>query len=69
MTQAPRGVNARQLVRALEADGFVLQRVRGSHRIFHHATGRRVGVACHAPGDTSPISTLRALSCQNHSLE
>jgi predicted RNA binding protein YcfA (HicA-like mRNA interferase family) len=34
VTQTPRGVTARILVRALEADGFVLQRSRGSHRIY-----------------------------------
>src|SRR5438445_7684498 len=44
MTQTPRGVSARQFVRALQADGFVLQRVRGSHRIFRHADSRRVVV-------------------------
>jgi hypothetical protein len=27
MTRTPRGISARQLVRALESDGFVLQRV------------------------------------------
>ena len=61
MTRAPRGVSARQLVRALEADGFVLQRVRGSHRIYRRDDGRRVVVAYHALGDTFPIGTLRAM--------
>lgn len=61
MTRAPRGLSARQLVRALEADGFILQRVRGSHRIYKHADGRRVVVAYHALGDSFPIGTLRAM--------
>jgi predicted RNA binding protein YcfA (HicA-like mRNA interferase family) len=61
LTIAPRGVAARELVRALEADGFVLRRVRGSHRIYRHANGRRVVVAYHAPGDNFPIGTLRAM--------
>jgi predicted RNA binding protein YcfA (HicA-like mRNA interferase family) len=61
MTQVPRGVSARQFVRALQADGFVLQRVRGSHRIYRHADGRRIVVAYHQPGDTFPIGTLRAM--------
>ena len=61
MTRTPRGVSARKFVRALEADGFSLQRVSGSHRIFRHADGRRVVVAYHAPGDTFPIGTLRAM--------
>jgi len=61
MTRTPRGVTARQLVRALEADGFVLQRVRGSHRIYRRSDGRRVVVSYHALGDTFPIGTLRAM--------
>ena len=61
MTRIPRGISARRLVRALEADGFVLQRVRGSHRIYRHADGRRVVLAYHALGDTFPIGTLRAM--------
>lgn len=61
MTRTPRGVSARQLVRALEADGFVLQRVRGSHRIYRRADGRRVVVAYHVLNDTFPIGTLRAM--------
>lgn len=61
MTRAPRGLSARQFVRALEADGFILQRVRGSHRIYKHADGRRVVVAYHALGDSFPVGTLRAM--------
>jgi len=61
MTRTPRGVSARQFVRALEADGFALQRVRGSHRIFRHGDGRRVVAAYHALSDTFPIGTLRAM--------
>ena len=61
MTRTPRGLTARQFIRALEADGFVLQRVRGSHRIFRHSDGRRVVVAYHSLSDTFPIGTLRAM--------
>ena len=61
MTRVPRGVSARRLIRALEGDGFALQRVRGSHRIYRHADGRRVVVAYHALNDTFPIGTLRAM--------
>jgi len=61
MTRTPRGISARRLVRALEADGFILQRVRGSHRIYRHADGRRVVVAFHALGDTFPMGTLRGM--------
>lgn len=61
MTRAPRGLSARRLIRALEADGFRLRRVRGSHRIYHHGDGRRVVVAYHGLNDTFPIGTLRAM--------
>ena len=61
MTRPPRGVSARRFVRALEADGFRLMRVSGSHRIYRHADGRRVVAAYHSPGDTFPIGTLRAM--------
>ncbi len=61
MTRAPRGLPARRFIRALEADGFALQHVRGSHRIFRHADGRRVVVAFHSLSETFPIGTLRAM--------
>ncbi|MYA79185.1 MAG: addiction module toxin, HicA family [Acidobacteriia bacterium] len=32
----PKGVSARELIRALKADGFVHVRTTGSHRRFHH---------------------------------
>jgi predicted RNA binding protein YcfA (HicA-like mRNA interferase family) len=61
MTRTPRGLSARQFIRALEADGFILQRVRGSHRIYRHSDGRRVVGAYHALSDTFPIGTLRSM--------
>ena len=61
MTRLPRGLSARRFVRALELDGFVLKRVRGSHRIYAHGDGRRVVVAYHALSDTFPIGTLRGM--------
>ena len=61
MTEVPRGLTARQLVRALQADGFQLARTRGSHRIYRHPDGRRVVVAYHALSDTFPIGTLKAM--------
>ena len=61
MTGIPRGITARQFLRALQADGFVLQRTRGSHRIYRHPDGRRVVVAYHHVNDTFPIGTLRAM--------
>lgn len=61
MTRIPRGILARHFIRALEADGFSLQRVRGSHRIYRHADGRRVVVAYHALSDSFPAGTLRGM--------
>lgn len=61
MTRLPRGLSARRFIRALELDGFVLKRVRGSHRIYGHTDGRRVVVAYHALSDTFPIGTLRGM--------
>lgn len=61
MTRVPRGLSARRFIRALEADGFMLQRVSGSHRIYKRLDGRRVVVAYHALNDSFPIGTLRAM--------
>jgi mRNA interferase HicA len=59
--EIPRGISARQLIRALLADGFVMSRSRGSHRIYRHPDGRRVMVAYHIPSNTFPVGTLRSM--------
>lgn len=56
-----RSITARELVAALAKDGFALQRVRGSHRMYRDANGRRVVVAYHGLGQTFPLGTLRAM--------
>ncbi len=61
MTSVPRGITARRLIKALHEDGFVLKRIRGSHRIYGNLDGRRVIVACHGLNSTFPIGTLRAM--------
>jgi len=61
MIQIPRGITARQFIKALQSDGFVLKRTRGSHRIYRHPDGRRVVVAYHRLSDTFPIGTLNAM--------
>ena len=61
MTVTPRGITARQLIKALHEDGFELKRTRGSHRIYRHPDGRRIVVAYHRLGDTFPIGTLKAM--------
>ena len=61
MTRLPRGITARQLAKTLQADGFVLQRTRGSHRIYRHSDDCRVVVAYHVLGDSFSIGTLQAM--------
>ena len=61
MTDTLRGLTARELIRALHADGFHLTRTRGSHRIYRHADGRRIVVAYHRVSDTFPIGILNAM--------
>lgn len=61
MTEIPRGITARRIVKALREDGFEIRRTRGSHRIYRHPDGRRVVVAFHRLSDTFPIGTLRAM--------
>ena len=57
MPRLPR-VSARQLARALERQGFVFSRSRGSHRIYYHPqTGKRVTVPYHG-GRIIPPGTL-----------
>ncbi len=61
MTRTPSGVTARAFVRALAEEGFVLNRSRGSHRIFIPPDGRLVVVAYHRLGDGFPVGTLRGM--------
>jgi predicted RNA binding protein YcfA (HicA-like mRNA interferase family) len=56
-----RGLTARELISALERDGFVLRRTHGSHRVYRHPDSRRVIIAMHAPGDTFPSKTLASI--------
>ncbi len=56
-----RSLTARQIIAALEQDGFTLARTRGSHRLYRHADGRRVTVSAHRMADTFPPGTLRSM--------
>jgi predicted RNA binding protein YcfA (HicA-like mRNA interferase family) len=59
-----RGVSARTLCAALEKNGFVFSRQKGSHRIFFRASdSRRVTVPMHR-GDLH-TSTLRSILKQS----
>ena len=54
-------LTARQITRALSADGFRRVRQRGSHHRFVHPDGRKVTVAYTRRGDTFEIRTLRSI--------
>jgi predicted RNA binding protein YcfA (HicA-like mRNA interferase family) len=44
-----------EIVRLLEAKGFVEVRQRGSHKQFHHPDGRATTVPYHAGRDVAPV--------------
>ncbi len=54
-----RKVKAKNLVRALERDGFLFRRARGSHRRYVHSDGRRVTMSFNQGGDTFAPKTLK----------
>jgi predicted RNA binding protein YcfA (HicA-like mRNA interferase family) len=56
-----RNISAREMVRALNRDGFTLDHQRGSHQHYYHSDGRHVTVSFHNPGDTFSIKTLKAM--------
>ncbi len=49
---------ARELIRALERDGFKYKRRKGSQRVYRHPDGRRVVIHYHHAKDTLPPGTL-----------
>ena len=57
-----RNTPVRDLVRALERDGFVLDRAGPTGaRIYRHADGRRTVIHYHHGGDTLTRKTLRSM--------
>ncbi len=56
-----RSATARQLVSVLQADGFQLQRQKGSHRHYRHPDGRRVTLSFHHSADTFRAGTLKSI--------
>lgn len=56
-----RTVTARQFIKALKQDGFVLDRQKGSHQHYLHSDGRRVTVSYHSGSDTFPLKTLKRM--------
>jgi predicted RNA binding protein YcfA (HicA-like mRNA interferase family) len=56
-----RSLTARELIAALERDGFSFVRQTGSHQRYRHPDGRRVTVAPHGKGDKFTIKTLKSM--------
>jgi predicted RNA binding protein YcfA (HicA-like mRNA interferase family) len=56
-----RSLAARQLASALQSDGFILDRQRGTHRHYAHPDGRRVTLSFHHGSDTFRPGTLRSI--------
>jgi predicted RNA binding protein YcfA (HicA-like mRNA interferase family) len=50
----------RDLIRALEQDGFEYRRRKGSQRVYRHPDGRRVVIHYHHAKDTLPPGTLKS---------
>jgi len=59
LIQQLRNTPVRELIRALERDGFAFRRRQGSGRLYRHPDGRRALVHYHHSGDILPIGTLR----------
>jgi len=56
-----RNVTAREIISALNRDGFVWDRGDGSHQIYYNPDGRRVTVNMHGRGSTFTRKTLRSM--------
>jgi predicted RNA binding protein YcfA (HicA-like mRNA interferase family) len=56
-----RSLTAREMMRALLADGFALKAQRGSHKRYQHADGRRVTLPYHSSGTAFVPKTLRSM--------
>lgn len=56
-----RNLTARDLISALNRDGFAFDRGDGSHQIYYHADGRRVTVVFHGGSSTFRRKTLKSI--------
>lgn len=56
-----RNISTRQLIGALERDGFRHSGGRGSHRVYRHPDGRRTVIDYHRGSATIPPRTLRQI--------
>ncbi len=57
-------VKVRDAIRVVEADGWRLDRQRGSHRIFRHDTKPGTVTVAEHPGDDVPPGTLASIRRQ-----
>ena len=55
-----KNTSVRELIRALEQDGFQYKRRKGSQRVYRHPDGRRVVIHYHHAKDTLPPGTLQS---------
>jgi len=55
-----KNTHVRELIRALERDGFQYRRRKGSQRVYRHPDGRRVVIHYHHAKDTLPSGTLKS---------
>jgi predicted RNA binding protein YcfA (HicA-like mRNA interferase family) len=55
---------SRDIIRALERDGWALSRVKGSHHVFRHSQKRGRVIVPHPVHDI-PIGTLRSIERQS----
>jgi len=61
MSDELRNLPVRKLVAALERDGFIYRRRKGSQKVYRHEDGRRVVLHYHRGSDTLPLGTLRQI--------
>lgn len=57
-------MNSRDIIAALEGDGWQLSRVKGSHHHFKHPTKSRVVTVKH-PAKDFPIGTIKSVERQS----
>jgi len=56
-----RQITARELLKAIEKDGFIFKNQKGSHKRYIHKDGRRVTLPYHHSSQTYPIKTLKSI--------
>jgi len=57
-------MNSRDIIRALEADGWELKRVTGSHHHYWHASKRALVTVPHPKRDL-PVGTVKSIERQS----